>query len=182
MTLLVHLTAAKNIRAVRRTGIRAAGHGQGGGAGVYCLPVLPSYQITYQWVRELRRGGQAPSSPCTSASRTTSRCGWGTTTPPRSNSAVPGRRLGGRAGGRSRVRTVRPPADPGQGDPPRPAGQPGDGMALHAERPWHASMRLPVCNPPGQYGAAKIRKVFGQRDRLSLPTPGLSELIDNVPP
>ncbi len=58
MTLLVHLTAAKNIRAVRRTGIRAAGHGQGGGAGVYCLPVLPSYQITYQWVRELRRGGQ----------------------------------------------------------------------------------------------------------------------------
>ncbi|MEU8404463.1 hypothetical protein AB0C28_55635 [Nonomuraea sp. NPDC048892] len=57
MTMLVHITAAKNIRSIRRSGIRAVSGGHDG-PGVYCLPVLPSYQTTHQWVRELRRGGQ----------------------------------------------------------------------------------------------------------------------------
>ncbi|MBE3008898.1 hypothetical protein IL992_06810 [Microbispora sp. NEAU-D428] len=58
MTLLVHLTPAKNIRSIRRAGIRATSLGRNNVTGVYCLPVLPSYQITYQWGRELRRSGQ----------------------------------------------------------------------------------------------------------------------------
>ncbi|MEV5745671.1 hypothetical protein AB0L30_36905 [Microbispora rosea] len=58
MTLLVHLTPAKNIRSIRRAGIRAVSVGRSDATGVYCLPVLPSYQITYQWGRELRRSGQ----------------------------------------------------------------------------------------------------------------------------
>ena len=58
MTMLVHITPAKNTRAIRRSGIRAVSGGHEGVSGVYCLPVLPSYQITHQWVRELRRGGQ----------------------------------------------------------------------------------------------------------------------------
>ncbi|RCG32823.1 hypothetical protein DQ384_04985 [Sphaerisporangium album] len=58
MTMLVHITPAKNIRAIRRSGIRAQSLADGSQPGVYCLPVMPSYQLTHQWVRELRRGGQ----------------------------------------------------------------------------------------------------------------------------
>ncbi|WP_055483663.1 hypothetical protein [Sphaerimonospora mesophila] len=163
MTLLVHLTAAKNIRAVRRAGIRAAGHGQGGGAGVYCLPVLPSYQITYQWVRELRRGGQGTlvavhfrvpddepvwvghynSAPvqlsCARAAALVAeqedarRCELFV---PRS---IQAREI-------HRVRRVNQVT--GWRYMPNAHGTP--------------PCACPVCNPPGQYGAAKIRKVFGQ--------------------
>jgi hypothetical protein len=58
MTLFVHLTAAKNIRSVRRAGIRAQSRNHDGLPGLFCLPVLPSYQLTHQWARELKRGGQ----------------------------------------------------------------------------------------------------------------------------
>ena len=50
--MFVHLTSEKNSRSVQRSGIKA------GRRGVFCLPVLPSYVFTHQWVRELRRGGQ----------------------------------------------------------------------------------------------------------------------------
>ncbi|WP_026414087.1 HEAT repeat domain-containing protein [Actinomadura oligospora] len=59
MAMFVHLTAAGNARSVRRSGIKAVAHGQGGARGVYCFPVLPSYTLTHQWLRELARfGGQ----------------------------------------------------------------------------------------------------------------------------
>ncbi|MFC4530931.1 hypothetical protein [Sphaerisporangium dianthi] len=58
MTMLVHITPAKNVRAIRRGGIRAQSLADASQTGVYCLPVMPSYQLTHQWVRELRRGGQ----------------------------------------------------------------------------------------------------------------------------
>ncbi|WP_199523235.1 HEAT repeat domain-containing protein [Kitasatospora sp. MBT66] len=62
MAMFVHLTAAANAPRIRRAGIRAASHGQGGARGVYCFPVLPSYTLTHQWMRELgrfdRRGGR----------------------------------------------------------------------------------------------------------------------------
>ncbi|MGC5013470.1 hypothetical protein ACLQ2R_22145 [Streptosporangium sp. DT93] len=58
MALFTHLTAEKNIRSVRRAGIRARSRGDDGPAGVYCLPIVPSYQFTHQWGRELRRGGR----------------------------------------------------------------------------------------------------------------------------
>ncbi|RFU43282.1 HEAT repeat domain-containing protein [Actinomadura logoneensis] len=55
--MFVHLTSAANAQRVRRSGIRATSHGQGGVRGVYCFPVLPSYTLTHQWLRELARFG-----------------------------------------------------------------------------------------------------------------------------
>ncbi|MFD7866700.1 HEAT repeat domain-containing protein [Streptomyces sp. NPDC059783] len=55
MAMFVHLTPAAYADRIRRTGIRAAAHGPDGGRGVYCFPVLPSYALTHQWLRELAR-------------------------------------------------------------------------------------------------------------------------------
>ncbi len=49
MPILVHLTLEKNVKHILRTGIRK------GKYGVYCLPVLPNYYASHQWLRELRR-------------------------------------------------------------------------------------------------------------------------------
>ncbi|NWF30257.1 HEAT repeat domain-containing protein [Streptomyces sp. PKU-EA00015] len=57
MAMFVHLTSAANAPRIRRSGIRAASHGQGSARGVYCFPVLPSYTLTHQWLRELARFG-----------------------------------------------------------------------------------------------------------------------------
>ncbi|WP_449061198.1 hypothetical protein [Planomonospora algeriensis] len=57
MTVFVHLTEAKNVRSVRRAGIRAQSRYHDL-LGVYCLPIVPSYQATHQWTRELRRFGR----------------------------------------------------------------------------------------------------------------------------
>ncbi|MFI0873595.1 HEAT repeat domain-containing protein [Streptomyces parvus] len=57
MAMFVHLTSAANAPRIRRSGIRAAGHGQGSVRGVHCFPVLPSYTLTHQWLRELARFG-----------------------------------------------------------------------------------------------------------------------------
>ncbi|WP_194815232.1 HEAT repeat domain-containing protein [Nocardia sp. XZ_19_385] len=57
MALFVHLSPEKYVRRIRRAGIRAES-GYGVRTGVYCMPMLPSYVIAHQWVRELRRGGQ----------------------------------------------------------------------------------------------------------------------------
>jgi hypothetical protein len=57
MAMFVHLTSAANAARIRRSGIRATSHGQGGARGVYCFPVLPSYTLTHQWLRELARSG-----------------------------------------------------------------------------------------------------------------------------
>lgn len=54
MALLVHLTPEKNARRIRRAGITARGPRR----GVFCMPVMPSYVLSHQWLRELRRGGQ----------------------------------------------------------------------------------------------------------------------------
>ncbi|HEX6445409.1 MAG TPA: hypothetical protein VF053_10000 [Streptosporangiales bacterium] len=57
MAQFVHLTPAKNARRIRRAGI-AMGDSFGTRPGVYCTPILPSYTLSHQWLRELRRGGQ----------------------------------------------------------------------------------------------------------------------------
>lgn len=59
MAMFVHLTSAADAPRIRRAGIRAVGHGPDGGRGVYVFPVLRSYTLTHQWLRELARfGGQ----------------------------------------------------------------------------------------------------------------------------
>jgi hypothetical protein len=55
MAEFVHVTAARAARRIERSGIAARSHGRAGGRGVYCMPVLASFTLTYQWVRELRR-------------------------------------------------------------------------------------------------------------------------------
>ncbi|GAA0480120.1 HEAT repeat domain-containing protein [Streptomyces stramineus] len=57
MAMFVHITSAANASRIRRSGIRATGSGQSGTRGVYCFPVLPSYTLTHQWLRELARFG-----------------------------------------------------------------------------------------------------------------------------
>jgi hypothetical protein len=55
MAEFVHVTTARAARRIERSGIAARSHGWAGGRGVYCMPVLPSFTLTHQWVRELRR-------------------------------------------------------------------------------------------------------------------------------
>ncbi|MFE1169614.1 HEAT repeat domain-containing protein [Nocardiopsis sp. NPDC058789] len=52
MAMFVHLTPRANISRVRRSGLGTA-VGPGGVRGVFCFPVLPSYTVTHQWLREL---------------------------------------------------------------------------------------------------------------------------------
>ncbi|GAA3019145.1 hypothetical protein GCM10020229_33000 [Kitasatospora albolonga] len=57
MATFVHLSSAANAPKIRRAGLRADSWGQGGERGVYCFPVLPSFAVTHQWLRELARRG-----------------------------------------------------------------------------------------------------------------------------
>ncbi|MER5867303.1 HEAT repeat domain-containing protein [Kitasatospora sp. NPDC002040] len=57
MATFVHLAPAAAAQRIRRAGLRADSWGQGGARGVYCFPVLPSFTLTHQWLRELARHG-----------------------------------------------------------------------------------------------------------------------------
>lgn len=50
MPIFVHLTSDRAGRRIRRAGIKDI-------RGVYCLPVLPNYYVSHQWLRELKRRG-----------------------------------------------------------------------------------------------------------------------------
>lgn len=52
MPVFVHLTSHRNIPAIRRGGIA-----RGRWTGVYALPVTRNFQVSHQWLRELRRFG-----------------------------------------------------------------------------------------------------------------------------
>ena len=53
MATFVHLTPAAHTARIRRGGIRAQGREEW--RGVFMFPVLPSYTLTHQWLRELSR-------------------------------------------------------------------------------------------------------------------------------
>ncbi|MET7642412.1 HEAT repeat domain-containing protein [Streptomyces sp. NPDC005426] len=55
MAMFVHLTPAANAARIRKSGIRAVSHGRDDDKGLFCFPVLPSYTLTHQWLRELAR-------------------------------------------------------------------------------------------------------------------------------
>jgi hypothetical protein len=58
MATFVHLAAERDLRSIRRSGLRpgpARGHLP---SGVYALPTTPSFAVSHQWLRELKRGGQ----------------------------------------------------------------------------------------------------------------------------
>ena len=52
MPVFVHLTPARYVQRIRKSGIKR------GQRGVFCLPVLPNYHVSHQWLRELKRRGQ----------------------------------------------------------------------------------------------------------------------------
>ena len=57
MAAFVHLTTESNIARIRRNGLKATKRAP----GVYAMPVLPNFQRSHQWLRELRRwkGGRS---------------------------------------------------------------------------------------------------------------------------
>lgn len=56
MPVFVHLTSERNLASIRRQGIGAQ-RSRGGSRGVYAMPVTPNFQISHQWLRELKRWG-----------------------------------------------------------------------------------------------------------------------------
>src|SRR5690348_15142445 len=55
MADFVHITTDRAARRIVRTGMAARSRGWSGERGFYAMPVLPSFALTHQWVRELRR-------------------------------------------------------------------------------------------------------------------------------
>jgi hypothetical protein len=53
MATLVHLADANNTERIRKNGIKPGKIL----AGVYCMPVLPDFYASHQWLRELKAGG-----------------------------------------------------------------------------------------------------------------------------
>lgn len=61
MTRLVHIAAEAEARKIRKNGIaptKVKGWVTGEDRFVWAFPVLPSYTLTYQWARELKRWGR----------------------------------------------------------------------------------------------------------------------------
>ena len=56
MPVFVHLTSQRNLASIRRGGIGAIKK-RLRPRGVYALPVTPNFQVSHQWLRELRRLG-----------------------------------------------------------------------------------------------------------------------------
>ncbi|MFI0421030.1 hypothetical protein [Spongiactinospora sp. 9N601] len=173
MTMLVHVTAAKNVRSIRRSGIRAVSGGWDG-TGVYCLPVLPSYQITHQWVRELRRGGQRAhiavyfrvpdDEPVQVGHYNSLPAHMGSAEAAALIAAQPDPRgyevfipRSVRAGEIHRIRRVNRLT----------------GWRYMPDAHGRPPCACPICNPKGQYGAAEIRAKFGDPDDINSRRRGL---------
>jgi hypothetical protein len=57
MARFVHIADTRNVRSIRRAGIKAFPVNAAIPAGVYAMPVIPNFYVSHQWVRELKRGG-----------------------------------------------------------------------------------------------------------------------------
>lgn len=53
MPVLVHLADERDAARIQRGGIKIGKYRQ----GVFCMPVLPNFYVSHQWLRELKRGG-----------------------------------------------------------------------------------------------------------------------------
>ncbi len=53
MPIVVHITDAKNVRSIQRSGIRPSGNN----GAVYLMPLTPNHLVSHQWLRELKRSG-----------------------------------------------------------------------------------------------------------------------------
>ena len=55
MPTFVHVTSEDNARTARRGGIRTAKTNRQPARGIFAMPVTPNFQISHQWVREMKR-------------------------------------------------------------------------------------------------------------------------------
>lgn len=53
MPTLVHLADEKNTKKIIKNGIKNGRYK----TGVYCMPVLPNFYVSHQWLRELKQSG-----------------------------------------------------------------------------------------------------------------------------
>ena len=53
MPTLVHLADEKNAGKILKNGIKTGRYG----TGLFCMPVLPNFYVSHQWLRELKRSG-----------------------------------------------------------------------------------------------------------------------------
>ena len=53
MPTLVHLADEKDIKKILNAGIKPGKYR----SGIYCMPVLPNFYVSHQWLRELKRSG-----------------------------------------------------------------------------------------------------------------------------
>lgn len=53
MPVLVHLADERDAKRILKSGIKPGKYS----TGIYCMPVLPDFYITHQWLRELKRNG-----------------------------------------------------------------------------------------------------------------------------
>lgn len=59
MPIFVHLAPESRIALIRRNGIgRLCKRGDDLPQGIYAVPVTPDFQVSHQWLRELKRGGR----------------------------------------------------------------------------------------------------------------------------
>lgn len=58
MAMLVHLAPAGKARHIRRVGLTASPT-RSGIRGVYTVPMVPNFDVTHQWLRELKRWTKA---------------------------------------------------------------------------------------------------------------------------
>ncbi len=57
MTLFVHIADERDAAAIRRNGLTLPRWRGMRGESVFAMPVVPDFQLTHQWVRELKRSG-----------------------------------------------------------------------------------------------------------------------------
>lgn len=58
MTTFVHIADARDAAAIRRTGLKLPRHRKGSVRhGIFAMPVVADFQLTHQWLRELKRRG-----------------------------------------------------------------------------------------------------------------------------
>jgi len=53
MSVLIHLADEREFSSIKKNGIKIGRKRQ----GVFCMPVLPNFYISHQWLRELKRNG-----------------------------------------------------------------------------------------------------------------------------
>nr|WP_156469931.1 HEAT repeat domain-containing protein [Leptospira alstonii] len=61
MSIFLHLTSLQNKNRIFRSGIKTSPvHYENIRRGIFCMPVIPDFSITHQWLREIKRFSNGP--------------------------------------------------------------------------------------------------------------------------